>query len=331
MGTNKLLGRRLEVDEEIFIEYTSICQEKMTLNLQYKSTLFTAEDSLVRRFTNTMDGSQLVIKEMPGVEETYVLEEISYFQRMNGITGVLPLLGYWKENYTYAFIMPYVENTRPSTEHEIQNYMRQALEVLESIHSIGIMHRNLKRKNTLYCKETATFYIIDFGDAISYTPNEWYEEVGNVLYLAPEQYYGRNYNPLVDVFSLGIIFAELLFHVKHIIRPYNCGQFMRDLYSWQNEVPKLYNGGYYGGTSYMLTTSSNFWIKWLEDNPEERTRKGQLSPLDVSLYTEEAADLLDNLATIDPNKRYYPRQGRGHHYLRSRNKADFSTICGSTT
>src|SRR5947209_1396752 len=88
----------------------------------------------------------------------------------------------------------------------------QVAEGLAHAHEHGVVHRDLKPGNLLRGAD-GTVKISDFGIARAVEETRL-TEVGTVLgtlrYLAPEQAEGRDVGPPADVYSLGVVLAELL-------------------------------------------------------------------------------------------------------------------------
>ena len=73
----------------------------------------------------------------------------------------------------------------------------------------GIIHRDLKPANIL--KNDNQWKIADFGFGIyTETPIKSRYNVGTPLYMGPESLIDNIYSPVSDIFSVGIIFYELL-------------------------------------------------------------------------------------------------------------------------
>ena len=101
--------------------------------------------------------------------------------------------------------------------HETQLTIRGILLGLKEMHSKNIMHRDLKPENLLFKKEgDYDCCIADFGLAEFSNINEYlFVRCGTPGYVAPEVINIKDmktkYNPICDIFSLGLIFHLLLF------------------------------------------------------------------------------------------------------------------------
>ena len=92
---------------------------------------------------------------------------------------------------------------------ESLDYMLQVLEGMSYVHSTGILHNDLKPDN-LYLIYDGTIRICDFGIASHISSKEEKHILGTVNYLAPEVIQNKKYSIQSDIYSLGIIFYELL-------------------------------------------------------------------------------------------------------------------------
>jgi class 3 adenylate cyclase/CheY-like chemotaxis protein len=93
------------------------------------------------------------------------------------------------------------------------DYLRQVTEALVAIHARGIVHRDLKPDN-LMLREDGTLVLADFGIAknlmSSINRTRHGEGIGSPFYLSPEQALGKSVDQRCDLYSLGVMFFEML-------------------------------------------------------------------------------------------------------------------------
>mmetsp|Transcript_22989 Transcript_22989/g.19952 ORF Transcript_22989/g.19952 Transcript_22989/m.19952 type:complete len:132 (-) Transcript_22989:1318-1713(-) len=99
-------------------------------------------------------------------------------------------------------------------ESEVANIMRKVFSAVKYLHSIGIMHRDLKLENFLFKSKypDSEIKLIDFGlsTIFSETENKKFESMlGTPMYAAPEVIRGF-YDQKCDVWSLGVMMYILL-------------------------------------------------------------------------------------------------------------------------
>lgn len=95
---------------------------------------------------------------------------------------------------------------------EAVSIMKQLVSAVTAANEKGIIHRDIKPQNILV-KDDGTVKITDFGiaatqDAVQLTQQD--SIMGSVHYLAPELARGEMANAQSDIYSLGIVFYELL-------------------------------------------------------------------------------------------------------------------------
>src|SRR5487761_344806 len=95
---------------------------------------------------------------------------------------------------------------------EAARIMLQICRALDAAHSEGVIHRDLKPQNIML-DPNGRVYVMDFGIARSaYLPGmtQTGALIGTPEYMSPEQARGEKLTDKSDIFSLGVIFYELL-------------------------------------------------------------------------------------------------------------------------
>src|SRR3984957_10806938 len=95
---------------------------------------------------------------------------------------------------------------------EAANILAQVCRALEAAHHEGVIHRDLKPQNIMLDK-SGRAYVMDFGIARSMLGAGMTQTgalIGTPDYMSPEQAKGQSLDARSDLFSLGIIFYEML-------------------------------------------------------------------------------------------------------------------------
>jgi len=140
--------------------------------------------------------------------------------------GIVRVIDYFEEDDVYFLAMELVHGrtlrswleeaeaarTPPDLDAAL-SVVRQIADALAFAHAQGVIHRDLKPENVMI-EETGRVKLMDFGLAQMLGETRLTEagfRVGTVQYMSPEQYRGEPLDPRSDLFSLGVIFFEMLF------------------------------------------------------------------------------------------------------------------------
>jgi serine/threonine protein kinase len=118
-------------------------------------------------------------------------------------------------------------------------YLRQMAEALTVLHRAGVLHRDLKPGNVML-RDESSVALIDYGLSkhieIDASLTNAGEIFGTPYYMSPEQGHGKDTDARSDIYSLGIIYYEMLMRRK----PYVAGTPMQVIYKHANSpLPEL--------------------------------------------------------------------------------------------
>jgi serine/threonine-protein kinase len=125
------------------------------------------------------------------------------------------------------------------TWEEVVAYGKQLCEALQYAHEKGIIHRDLKPSNLMITKD-GTLKLTDFGiakdtDVTALTGAN--STIGTAAYMSPEQCKGdRNLGNKSDLYSLGIVFFELLTGRKPFVAETTVEMFLKHV---NEKVPRV--------------------------------------------------------------------------------------------
>ena len=125
------------------------------------------------------------------------------------------------------------------SERDAVRYLQQIASALAEVHKVGILHRDLKPGNIMLRSDDSVA-LIDFGLAkrmrLAMEITGSGEIFGTPYYMSPEQGHGNGIDLRSDVYSLGVIFFEMLTGVK----PFRGESAMGIIYRHANDpVPLL--------------------------------------------------------------------------------------------
>jgi hypothetical protein len=101
-------------------------------------------------------------------------------------------------------------------------YLSQMAAALQVVHEVGVLHRDLKPGNIME-RADGSLALIDFGLAKHTEVNVEMTAAGEIFgtpyYMSPEQGHGQSLDERSDLYSLGVIFHEMLTGKKPFLAP----------------------------------------------------------------------------------------------------------------
>uniref|UniRef100_H3G9A3 Cyclin-dependent kinase 2 homolog n=1 Tax=Phytophthora ramorum TaxID=164328 RepID=H3G9A3_PHYRM len=187
---------------------------------------------------------------------------------------------------------------------QIKSFLYQLLKGLAFSHSRGIMHRDLKPQNLLV-NATGELKIADFGlaRAFSLPIKKYTHEVVTLWYRAPEILLGQEvYSPPVDIWSVGVIFAEMVSK--------------KPLFPGDSEIDQLYR--IFRRLAAFGTPNESTWpgVTKLRDYAPTfpKWRKKDMRELFPQL-DEAGLNLLESMLHYDPSARISAKVALRHPYF----------------
>lgn len=151
---------------------------------------------------------------MQQIDHPHIVRLYEWYEGKHSIYLVLdPLKG---GTLREVVLMHHKEKGKGMTEIWIRKVIRQTVEAMAYIHSLRLIHKDLKDDNLMLLKQDEDYddpyvVIIDLGVAEMFSPQDPHGKLvgGTPATMAPEVWKG-NFGPKCDVFSVGCILFELL-------------------------------------------------------------------------------------------------------------------------
>lgn len=151
-------------------------------------------------------------------------------------------------------LMTHLVKRRRLTEAETRRFLRQIVQAVGYMHSLGILHRDLKIENLLLTQDQ-NVKIIDFGlsNLVRSLPDEngsivtelCRTQCGSPAYAAPEVLAKKPYGTAVDIWSIGVnMFAMLTGNLPFTVKPYSIKALYQKMVNQElNPLPKTLSVG----------------------------------------------------------------------------------------
>lgn len=165
---------------------------------------------------------------MTEIDYICVKREIAVMQSLKKLPNISKLLYYYEnENCIYLIIehielsttlQKYIIENKNKTIHhekEVKSIIIQLVAIIDSLYSVGVIHRDLKTENIMLINKFGKNIVnlIDLGLARFIGNNEMIsnEPFGTLCFSSPEVILNKDYNYKSECFSIGVITYSLLF------------------------------------------------------------------------------------------------------------------------
>ncbi|EYU31006.1 hypothetical protein ABFS82_08G225800 [Erythranthe guttata] len=186
---------------------------------------------------------------------------------------------------------------------QIKCYMKQLLTGLHYCHVNQVLHRDIKGSNLLIDNE-GNLKLADFGLARSFSNDVNANLTNRVItlwYRPPELLFGATkYGPAVDMWSVGCIFAELLYG--------------KPILPGKNELEQLNKIFELCGSPDELIWPGVSKIPWYNKFKPARQMKKRIREL-FRHFDRHALDLLDKMLVLDPSQRISAKDALDAEYF----------------
>jgi len=276
-------------------------------------------------------GKDVVLKSLKKIKIAKIKRELTVLEKVKSIPNVIQLVApvrdkYGMPGYVFEFEPHDSGRYETMTMTEIKIFTKQLLVALDRIHSLGIMHRDVKPGNLRYDFERMRLVLIDFGLAEYYLPDAEYNvNVATKGYKAPELLLGfERYDYSADMWSVGCVIAGQVFHKG----PERRASFLEAFHTAADKYEVITAIGAVLGRQDLMDYIEKYQISVLEQamGPMARIKREKRVDfrqfIEKSMYAPgeeqmiiDAIDLMDKLMVYDHKKRLTAREALSHRFI----------------
>lgn len=156
-------------------------------------------------------------KKLNMLEREMMFEEVRVLKFLNH-PGIVKIVEYFNKRSKFYIVLEYVKGVEllklafkgMIAEETLKHIMVQLLNIIDYIHSVGVIHRDIKLENIIITEDNK-IVLIDFGlSAFSFSTGILRVGCGTFAYTAPEIIMKQGYNFSADMWSIGVLLFMLV-------------------------------------------------------------------------------------------------------------------------
>lgn len=202
---NRVLDGRYKIENVVGIggmayvlKAIDLKQDSRPVAIKILNEEFNGDENAVKRFVN--ESKAVAMVDSPNIVKIYdiaISDNLKYIvmEFVDGIT-----------------LKDYIDKVGALGWKEAVHYVRQILRALSHAHEKGIVHRDIKPQNVMLLRD-GKVKVTDFGIAKTPTSEPLTmtdKAIGTVNYISPEQASGGKVDEKSDLYSVGVMFYEML-------------------------------------------------------------------------------------------------------------------------
>jgi serine/threonine protein kinase len=202
-----------------------------------------------------------------------LLDEANILKSLNH-KNIIKLYDIYEDLDEIYIIMEYCENNLQSillklSEDQAKKYIKQIVNALYYLQNKNIVHRDIKPANILL--QNDIIKVCDFGFAKAISNGDYMMDTicGSPLYMAPEILFKTKYSSKSDLWSLGIIIYQMVYHKHPYKDPRSISDLIKKIEIQEIEYPDTVTESCIELMKELLNLSPNHRLSWKELNNHE--------------------------------------------------------------
>ncbi|CAD8144810.1 unnamed protein product [Paramecium pentaurelia] len=206
------------LNEKVIGEYVYILSEECKVGVGQFSHVYKGYHEKTKKLVAI---KQIDKKQTKGIFEQMLRNEINILRQLDH-QYILKMYSHYETQNNYYIITEFCETDilqiikqqGSLPEDTVINYIQQIGEALQYLNSKKIIHRDIKPSNILI--HEGEVRLADFGFAIQQGSVGFEDkqfQIGSPLYMSPETLIKNEYNHKTDLWSLGILYFEMIFGI----------------------------------------------------------------------------------------------------------------------